>query len=102
MKIFALLLAASSAVFAQPYPLEELVAAVNWPEGKTPEGSGREDTVIVVGHQPTLGGTAALLISGAEADWSIKKGGVWWLSNRVRGSAAQCVLRVVMSPDRLV
>ena len=82
--------------------VEDLIAAVNWPEGKTPAGSGREDTVIVVGHQPTLGGTASLLISGAEADWSIKKGAVWWLSNRVRGTSAQTVLRVVMTPDRLV
>lgn len=75
--------------------VEELLAAVDWP------GAGNDHTVVVVGHQPTLGQTAALLIGGAEAPWSVKKGAVWWISNRVRGEHAQAVLRVVMSPDRL-
>ena len=82
--------------------VEDLLAAVDWPAGHTPDGSAHEDTVIVVGHQPTLGSTAALLIGGEEAEWSIKKGAIWWLSNRVRGTLAQTVLQVVMSPDRLV
>ena len=86
--------------------VEELLAAIEWPEGRS-EGrsenrSGRDETVIVVGHQPALGATAALLIGGVEADWSVKKGAVWWLSNRVRGTTAQTVLRVVMSPDHLL
>lgn len=90
--------------------VEELLAAIDWPGGRSEgrgEGqggsrSGRDETVIVVGHQPTLGATAALLIGGVEAAWSVKKGAVWWLSNRVRGTAAQTVLRVVMSPDHLL
>lgn len=81
--------------------VEDLLAAVNWPDGWSDGKNGREETVIVVGHQPTLGAAAALLIGGAEAGWSVKKGAVWWLSNRVRGTAAQTVLRVVMSPDHL-
>ena len=75
--------------------VEELLAVVDWP------AAGNDHTVVVVGHQPTLGLTAALLIGGAEAPWSVKKGAVWWISNRVRGEGAQAVLRVVMSPDRL-
>ena len=75
--------------------VEDLLAAVEWPD------AGNDHTVLVVGHQPTLGQTAALLIGGAEAPWSMKKGAVWWISNRVRGEGAQAVLRVVMSPDRL-
>ena len=75
--------------------VEDLLAAVHWPD------AGNDHTVLVVGHQPTLGQTAALLIGGAEAPWSIKKGAVWWISNRVRGEGAQAVLRMVMSPDRL-
>ena len=86
--------------------VEDLLAAIDWPvgrgEGRGEGRSGRDETVIVVGHQPTLGATAALLIGGVEADWSVKKGAVWWLSNRVRGTAAQTVLRVVMSPEHLV
>ena len=70
-----------------------LLAAVGWPDGNgTP-------AVLVVGHQPTLGQTAALLLSGTEADWSIKKGAVWWLSNRIRQGNSQTVLRAVVPPE---
>jgi phosphohistidine phosphatase SixA len=37
----------------------------------------RDGTVIVVGHQPTLGQLATLLLAGVEADWTIKKGAIW-------------------------
>ena len=78
--------------------VEELLAAVDWPLGT---GAMRDETVIVVGHQPTLGNVASLLIGGAEAGWSVKKGAVWWLSHRVRGETAQTVLRAVMSAEQL-
>ena len=78
--------------------VEELLAAVDWPLGT---GAMRDETVIVVGHQPTLGNVASLLIGGAEGGWSVKKGAVWWLSHRVRGETAQTVLRAVMSPEQL-
>jgi phosphohistidine phosphatase len=42
---------------------------------------------------------AALLVSGTEASWSVKKGGLWWLSDRVRDEGAQVVVRAVVSPD---
>jgi len=70
-----------------------VMAAAGWPDAK--------GAVVVVGHQPTLGQIAAVLLSGTEADWSVKKGGVWWFSNRVRGDETQTVLRVVMSPEFL-
>jgi phosphohistidine phosphatase len=55
--------------------------------------------VLIVGHQPTLGRVAALLLGGTEADWSIKKGGIWWFSRRVRNGSAEAVLRAVLNPD---
>ncbi len=70
-----------------------LLAAVGWPDG------AKASAVIVVGHQPTLGQTAALLLSGEEADWTIKKGAVWWFSNRTRQGESQTVLRTVVPPD---
>jgi len=60
---------------------------------------GAGDTVIVVAHQPTLGRVASLLLSGTEADWAVRKGGIWWLSNRRREGEAQVVLRAVVNPD---
>ena len=44
---------------------------------------------------------AALLLGGAEADWSIKKGALWWLSNRVRRGETQTVLRAALPTDLL-
>ena len=42
---------------------------------------------------------AALLLAGVEADWTIKKGALWWFSNRVREGETQTVLRAVVPPD---
>jgi phosphohistidine phosphatase len=71
----------------------EVVRSAGWPEAG--------GTVIVVGHQPTLGRVAALLVSGAEAEWPIRKGAVWWLAHRTRDGSAQVVLRAVLAPDLL-
>ena len=73
----------------------DLLTAVDWPDG----GSGKHSAVLVVGHQPTLGQVAALLLSGSEAYWSIKKGAVWWFSNRTREGETQTVLRSVIPAD---
>ncbi|HEX7812507.1 MAG TPA: phosphohistidine phosphatase SixA [Burkholderiales bacterium] len=70
-----------------------VLAAAGWPDTKT--------SVLVVGHQPTLGMVAAMLIAGEPMPWSIRKGGVWWLSDRVRGEAPQTVVRAVIAPDFL-
>jgi phosphohistidine phosphatase len=49
----------------------DVIAAVGWPT--------RSKAVLIVGHQPTLGRVAASLLSGAQADWHMAKGAVWWL-----------------------
>lgn len=72
----------------------DLLAVVDWPQG-----GGESGTVIAVGHQPTLGQTAALLLSGTEADWSVKKGAIWWIGARTREDHAQTLLRAVWSPE---
>ncbi|MFO1311741.1 MAG: phosphohistidine phosphatase SixA [Burkholderiales bacterium] len=70
-----------------------VLGAANWPESREP--------VLVVGHQPTLGMVASFLLSGEEAYWSIRKGAVWWLSNRVKEDGASVVLKAVQSPEFL-
>jgi phosphohistidine phosphatase len=70
-----------------------ILEAAGWPD--------RKNAVVVVGHQPDLGRTAAHLVSGAATGWSIKKGGAWWLTNRVREDEAQVVVRAVVAPDLL-
>jgi phosphohistidine phosphatase len=70
---------------------ESILAVANWPDSR--------ETVLVVGHKPTLGRVAAMLLSGEDHAWSISKGAVWWLSNRERSRGPQVALRVVMTPD---
>lgn len=70
-----------------------LIAASDWPQA-----SG---SVLLVGHQPSLGRLASLLLAGHEAEWTIKKGALWWFTNRVRRGETQTVLRAVMTPELL-
>lgn len=71
----------------------DILKTAGWPSHK--------GAVIVVGHQPDLGRAAAVLLSGTPAEWSVKKGGLWWLTNRERAGEAQVVVRAVLGPDLL-
>ncbi len=73
---------------------DAVLAAADWP--KVADG-----TVLVVGHQPTLGMVAALLMTGEAAGWSVRKSGIWWLSHRLRHGEPQVVLRSVICPEQL-
>lgn len=74
---------------------EALLAAARWPDSAEP--------VLVVGHQPTLGQTVAWLLGGVgDTNWSIRKGGVWWLRRRPeRDGQAQTLLLAAISPEML-
>jgi phosphohistidine phosphatase len=72
---------------------KDILAAAGWPTAK--------GAVVVVGHQPTLGEVAALLLSGELAGWNIKKGAVWWFSRKEKAGVEETVLRAVVSPDML-
>ncbi len=73
---------------------QAVLDAAGWPEDIA-------ETVVVIGHQPTLGHVAARLMTGHEAEWSVKKSGIWWFQSRSRNGDGQTVLRAVMSPDLL-
>jgi phosphohistidine phosphatase len=70
---------------------QAVLTVANWPDSREP--------VLIVGHQPTLGEVASLLLAGRQAQWSIKKGGVWWLSSRVRDGSSSVTLKVAIPPD---
>ena len=75
----------------------ELLAVVGWSESKVSRGG----TAILVGHQPALGQLAALLLSGQEADWTIRKGAIWWFSGRMCDGEVRTVLRTITEPALL-
>jgi len=73
--------------------VESLLAAARWPDAREP--------VLVVGHQPTLGLTAAYLMAGVTMPWSVKKGALWWLRARQRLTEPEVVLVTVRGPDNV-
>jgi len=58
----------------------------HWPDGKR--------SVVVVGHQPTLGEVAVRLLGAREAI-AFRKGAIWWFGAR----GGEVVLRCVLDPD---
>lgn len=73
---------------------EALLAAANWPDGKEP--------VLLVGHQPTLGQAASLLLTGTAQDWTVRKGNVWWIAQREREAMNLTYLKAVVAPDMVM
>ena len=71
----------------------DVLLAAGWPDGA--------GTVVVVGHQPTLGEAAALLLTGKNEQWNVKKGAVIWIARRADEAHARTQLRAVISPDLL-
>lgn len=73
--------------------MAQLLELVQWPDAK--------GTVLVVGHQPTLGQTIARLIELKSPECAVKKGSVWWLRHRQRETLTHSVLVAVQSPELL-
>jgi phosphohistidine phosphatase len=71
----------------------DVLGEAGWPRGERP--------VIVVGHQPTLGEVAALLLLGNEGEATIRKGAIWWFEARAREGKMETILKAVMNPDLL-
>ena len=72
---------------------KKILQVAGWPEA--------DGIVIVVGHQPTLGQLAALLLAGAETGWDIKKGAIWWFETQGKGDASETSLRAVIAPKEV-
>lgn len=70
---------------------DDLIAAANWPYSK--------ESVMIVGHQPSLGELASRLITPFQAECAIRKGNVWWISQRNRDEGGQAYLKAIMPPD---
>ena len=65
-----------------------ILREAGWPEGK--------HSVVIVGHQPTLGEVAAKLL-GARGEIPIRKGAIWWFAAK----GGQVGLRCGLDPEML-
>ena len=83
----------TSAALAPLATVDELLELVQWPHAK--------GSVLVVGHQPTLGHAIARLLGLSDSDCAVKKGAVWWLRYREREAIHKTVVVTVQSPDLL-
>ena len=79
------------AALATDSSAEAILEAVRWPDGREP--------VLIVGHQPTLGHVASLLISGEEHDWTLRKGSICWIVRKGDGEAQGNYLKAVLGPE---
>lgn len=68
---------------------ESVLRAAGWPRAN--------QSVVIVGHQPTLGMTAAQLMSAKPLQWSVRKGSIVWIVRR----DSENVLRAVLPPEMI-
>jgi phosphohistidine phosphatase len=73
--------------------VQDVLETSGWPHAKYP--------VLLVGHQPALGGVVAHLLGMPEAACAMRKGAVWWLRRRQREGQDQTILVAVTCPDRI-
>lgn len=69
---------------------ETILQAAGWPDHAHP--------VLIVGHQPTLGEIASILLESDIPSLSIKKGAIWWFSSR-QNPTRNVVLKAMLTPD---
>lgn len=73
--------------------VQDVLETSGWPDAKYP--------VLLVGHEPALGGVIAHLLRMPDEACAIRKGAVWWLRRRSREGLDQTVLLAVTSPEKL-
>ena len=73
--------------------VDSLLHAARWPDAKEP--------VVVVGHQPTLGQTAAYLLAGVSQPWPVRKGAVWWIKRRERDGQVEVLLHASLTSEHV-
>ncbi|MES2106885.1 MAG: phosphohistidine phosphatase SixA [Pseudomonadota bacterium] len=74
--------------------IEDVLTAANWPNSREP--------VLVVGHQPYLGLVAAHVLGTPLQECSVRKGNVWWITQKPRENDMQTYLKAIMAPDLVV
>jgi phosphohistidine phosphatase len=71
----------------------QLLNVAQWPHSDV--------TVLLVGHQPSLGTLIAHVLGFAAEQCAVKKGAVWWLRTRERNGQIETVVVTVQTPEYL-
>lgn len=78
--------------------VDQLLSETRWPTSK--------EVTVVVGHQPTLGLTAAYLMGAhhvtADQPWRLKKGAIWWIRAKPVGENGLVVTTVTVRSAELL
>jgi phosphohistidine phosphatase len=69
----------------------DILGAAQWPDSK--------QSVLVIGHQPSLGEAISQLMRMQEPGCVVRKGAIWWFRSRERDGEDQTVLVAVQSPE---
>ena len=72
---------------------EQLLSACNWPHSR--------ETVLIIGHQPQLGAVVSKLIPEL-SHCAIRKGNVWWISQKEDADNPSTFLKAIMTPELVV
>jgi phosphohistidine phosphatase len=70
---------------------DSILESLGWPDSM--------QSVLLVGHQPTLGAIASIALTKRKDFWCIKKGNLWWLCSREKIGSTEIVLKAVISPN---
>lgn len=71
-----------------------VLRALHWPHG--------HGAVLAVGHQPTLGRLASLLMTGHARDWDIARGALWWFEQGDPHHSHGLLLKAVVTPELIL
>ncbi len=71
--------------------VRHVLQAANWPNSK--------ETVLIVGHQATLGRLISSLLLGQELDFDIRKGYICWLSQREHENGMHTYMKALIGPE---
>lgn len=75
--------------------VDSILVAANWPHSREP--------VLIIGHQPYLGQVAARLIAPMQEECAVRKGNVWWISQKQKeAEGLHTYLKAIMTPELVV
>ncbi|MET3108302.1 phosphohistidine phosphatase [Oxalobacteraceae bacterium GrIS 2.11] len=73
--------------------VDQILSICNWPNSREP--------VLIIGHQPQLGEIVCRLIPSI-TECAMRKGNVWWISQKESEEDPMTFLKAVMTPELVV